>query len=66
MTGDTQAPGHRLAGWASRYRSRRCPWPRSSHASGPAVYVSGQVAVRDDQLVTSGRLGAGAIAGLGS
>jgi hypothetical protein len=30
------------------------------------VYVSGQVAVRDDQLVTSGRLGAGAIAGLGS
>ena len=34
--------------------------------SGPAVYVSGQIAVRDDQLVTSGRLGAGAIAGLGS
>jgi hypothetical protein len=30
------------------------------------VYVSGQVAVRDGQLVASGRLGAGAIAELGS
>jgi enamine deaminase RidA (YjgF/YER057c/UK114 family) len=68
VTGDTQAPGHRLA-----RLGLTLPEPPLAVAafqpcvrSGPAVYVSGQVTVRDGQLVASGRLGVGAGIGIGA
>ena len=62
MTGDTQADGHRLARLGLTLPEPPLPVAAFQPCvrSGPAVYVSGQVAVRDGQLVASGRLGAGA------
>jgi enamine deaminase RidA (YjgF/YER057c/UK114 family) len=62
VTGDTQAPEHRLVRLGLTLPEP--PLPVAAFQpyvrSGPAVYVSGQVAVRDGRLVASGRLGAGA------
>lgn len=60
MTGDTQSPEQRLA-----RQGLTLPDPPAPVAafvpyvrSGSTVYVSGQIAVREGQLVTKGRLGA--------
>ena len=60
MTGDTQSPEERLA-----RQGLTLPDPPAAVAafapyvrSGSTVYVSGQIAVREGQLVTKGRLGA--------
>ena len=60
MTGDTQSPEQRLA-----RQGLTLPDPPAAVAvfapyvrSGSTVYVSGQIAVREGQLVTKGRLGA--------
>jgi enamine deaminase RidA (YjgF/YER057c/UK114 family) len=60
VTGDTQAPEHRLARLGLTLPEP--PLPLAAFQpyvrSGSTVYVSGQVAVRDGQLGASGRLGA--------
>lgn len=60
MIGDTQSPEQRLA-----RQGLTLPDPPAAVAafapyvrSGSTVYVSGQIAVREGQLVTKGRLGA--------
>ena len=60
MTGDTQSPEQRLA-----RQGLTLPGPPAAVAafapyvrSGSTVYVSGQIAVREGQLVAKGRLGA--------
>jgi hypothetical protein len=54
VTGDTHPPGHRLARLGLTLPE---PLPVAAFQprarSGPAVYVSGQVTVRDGQLVAS-------------
>ena len=56
MTGDTQAPGHRLARLGLTLPG---PLPVAAFQpcvrSGPAVNVSGQVTVRDGQLIAAGQ-----------
>lgn len=64
MTGDRQAPGHRLARLGLTLPE---PLPVAAFQpcvrSGPAVYVRGQVTGRHGHLVASGWPGAGIAAG---
>jgi len=67
VTGDTQAPGHPLARLGLTLPEPPLPVAAFQPCvrSGPAMYVRGQVTVRDGQLVASGRLvvGVGIAAG---
>ncbi len=59
MTGDTQAPGHPLARLGLTLPEPPLPVAAFQPCvrSGSTVYPSGQVAVRDGQLVAGGRPG---------